>query len=92
MEKIRIVWTDYIIYRANLRGYDLEKIEKIIRYSDERYFDAATNRLIVIGRHNGRIVMIPYERNEDTVTPITIHVITRKQINYRLKSGRFVYE
>ena len=91
MEKFRIIWTDYLIYRAKLRGYDLETIEKILRYSDERYFDVATNRIVAIGRHNGRIVMIPYERNEDTLTPITIHVITRKQVNYRLKSGRFVY-
>jgi hypothetical protein len=92
LEKSRIVWTDYLVYRATLRGYDLEKIEKILRYSDERYYDVATNRLIVIGKHNDLIVMIPYERNEETLTPITIHVITRKQVNYRLKSGRFVYE
>jgi hypothetical protein len=92
LQEFRVVWTDYLIYRANLRGYDLEEIEKILRYSDERYFDVATNRLIVIGRHNDRTVMIPYERNGETLTPITIHVITRKQINYRLKSGRFVYE
>ncbi len=92
MGKSRIVWTEYLIYRANLRGYDLEEIEKILRYSDERYFDVATNRQIVIGRHNDRIDMIPYERIEETLTPITIHVTTRKQINYRLKSGRFVYE
>ena len=70
----------------------MEKIEKILRYSEERYFDVATNRLIVIGRHNDRIIMIPYERIEGKLTPITIHVITRKQINYRLKSGRFIYE
>ena len=92
MEKSQIIWTDYLIYRANLRGYNLEEIEKIIRYSDERYFDVATNRLVVVGKYDDRIVMIPYERFEDTLTPITIHVITRQQINYRLKSGRFIYE
>ena len=92
LDKLQIIWTDYLIYRANLRGYHIEKIEKILRYSDERYFDVATNRLIVIGRHNDLTVMIPYERIKETLIPITIHVITRKQINYRLKSGRFVYE
>ena len=92
MEKSQIIWTDYLIYRVKLRGYNFEKIEEIIRYSDERYFDVATNRLIVVGKYDDRIAMIPYERFEDTLTPITIHVITRQQINYRLKSGRFIYE
>ena len=27
LEKSTIVWTDYIKYRAKLRGFDLEKIE-----------------------------------------------------------------
>jgi len=38
-EKRAIVWTDYMKYRANLRGFDLAKIEDILRYSTERYFD-----------------------------------------------------
>ncbi len=92
MEESKLVWTDYVKYRAKLRGFNLEMIEEILRYSDERYFDVVTRRSIVIGKHNDRIVMIPYERSEDTITPVTIHVITRKQINLRLKSRRFVYE
>jgi len=34
LEKSTIVWTDYIKYRAKLRGFDLEKIEEIVRYSE----------------------------------------------------------
>ena len=92
LEKSTIVWTDYIKYRAKLRGFDLEKIEEIVRYSDERYFDVMTRRLIVIGRHGRRTVMIPYEKSENTLTPVTIHTITMQQIKFRLKTGRFVYE
>ena len=58
-KKIRIVLTDYVKYRADVRGFDLEKIEEILRYSDERYFDVVTRRQIVVGRHADRIVMIP---------------------------------
>jgi len=89
MEKATIVWTDYMKYRSNLRGYDLTTVEQIVRYSSERYTDTVTMRLVAIGRHNKLVVMIPYELKGLTLTPITIHAITRQQINSRIKSGRF---
>ena len=87
-----IVWTDYMQYRARLRGFDLAKIEHVVRYSTERYYDTGTLRLVVVGRHDDRLVLIPCEQKGETVTPVTIHVTTRQQINFRLKTGRFQYE
>jgi len=87
-----IVWTEYMRYRARLRGFDLAKIEDIIRYSTERYFDTVTGRSVVIGRHDKMLVMIPYETDdEDTITPVTIHTTTRQQINFRLRTGRYTH-
>ena len=87
-EQISIVWSDYIKYRIYLRGFDLKKVESILRYSDERYFDNVTQRRIVIGSHDKLLVMIPYEQSEEKLNPITIHATTRQQINFRLKTGR----
>ncbi|MFQ6127050.1 MAG: hypothetical protein ACE5R6_20940 [Candidatus Heimdallarchaeota archaeon] len=78
-------------YGARLRGFDLAKIEDIVRYSTERYFDTTTGRSVVIGRHDTLLVMIPYETNEDTITPITMHATTRQQINFRLRAGRYTH-
>jgi len=88
-EKFSITWTNYMKYRAKLRGFDLAKIEDIIRYSTERYFDTITQRTIVVGRHDDKLVLIPYDEKGNEVTPITIHATTRQQINFRLKAGRF---
>ena len=88
-EKFSITWTNYMKYRDKLRGFDLAKIEDIMRYSTERYFDTITQRMIVVGRHDDRLVLIPYEKKGNEVTPITIHTTTRQQINFRLKAGRF---
>jgi hypothetical protein len=33
---VEIVWTGYMEYRAKLRGFNLAKIEQIVRYSSER--------------------------------------------------------
>jgi len=85
-----IAWTDYLEYRTKLRGFDLEMIEEIIKYGNERYFDTSTNRKVVIGKHDKTLVLIPYGISENSrVTPVTIHATTRQQINYRVKSGRY---
>ena len=86
-----IIWTDYLKYKATLRGFNLQTIEEIIRYSTERYFDTSTDRWVAIGKDGKTLVMIPHEIKEnDSITPITIHATTRQQVNYRVRSGRFV--
>ena len=89
-EKSTVAWSGYLRYRADLRGFEPAKIEKILRFSVERYFDTITRRMISVGKHDDRLVIVPYEEKEDTTTPVTIHVTTRQQINFRLKTGRFV--
>jgi hypothetical protein len=91
-EESTIIWSDYLKYRTKLRGFEASKIEHILRYSEERYFDTITKRLIVVGKHDDRLVIIPYEKHGNEVIPVTIHATTRQQINFRLKTGRFVYE
>ena len=87
-----IAWTEYLKYRAALRAFDLEKVEQIVRSSKERYTDTATNRQVVVGRCGKTLVLIPYEVSEGVLTPVTIHATTRQQIEFRLKTGRFVHE
>jgi hypothetical protein len=57
-----------------------------------RYFDTATRRLIAVGRHDERLVLVPYEKKDNEIIPITVHTTTRQQINFRLKAGRFKNE
>jgi hypothetical protein len=89
---MRIVWTDYLRYKAALRRFDLAKIENIVRYSPERYSDTATGRHVAVGHHGNELVMIPYEADENSITPVTIHVTTRQQVNFRIRTGRFTHE
>jgi hypothetical protein len=88
--KPQLVWTDYMRYRAALRGFDLVAIEDIVRYSPERYFDTATGRPIVVGHVQDVLVIVPYELIQGQLTPVTIHATTRQQVNFRLKTGRFI--
>ena len=89
---MEFVWTDYMKYRAALRGFDLTKIEDIVRYSTERYFDTGTGRWIVIGPHGTKLVMIAYETDQTSFTPITVHTTTRQQIRSRIRTRRYTLE
>ncbi len=89
---MKYTFSEYLKYRAETRGYDLDKIEDILRFSTERYLDTITNRMIAIGRHDKRLVMIPYEISENSIKPVTIHSTSRQQINFRLKTGRLKNE
>jgi hypothetical protein len=86
---MEIIWTEYLKHRARSRRFDLAIIEQILRFSSERYFDTVTHRLVAVGPHGERLVMVPYEQEHDTVTPVTVHATTRQQINVRLRTGRF---
>jgi hypothetical protein len=90
--RLEIIWTDYLKYRAELRGFDLAEIEQVVRHSGERYFDTETRRLVVVGRVSDALAIIPCDVSQDAITPVTIHVTTRQQVNFRLKTGRFVNE
>jgi hypothetical protein len=85
-----IIWSDYFRYRVEVRGFDLEQIEQILRYSSERYYDTETGREVVVGNHDDRLVIIPYEVSGSCLTPVTIHATTRQQLRFRVRNGRFV--
>ena len=84
-----IFWTEYLEYKARLHGFDLTIIEQVVRYSEERYFDTTTHRLIAVGRHDSRLIIVPYEKEGDMITPVTVHATTRQQITFRLRTGRY---
>lgn len=86
-----VIWTEYLKYRAALRGFDLDTIEQIVRSSKQRYIDTTTNRPVAVGRCGKTLVLIPYDVGEGVLTPVTIHATTRQQIEFRLKTGRFIH-
>jgi len=87
---MEIKWTDYFRKRCRQRHFSMEKAEYIIRYSTERYFDNDSSRRIVVGFMDNRLILIPYEERYGIITPVTIHETDRKQINFRIRTGRFV--
>jgi hypothetical protein len=79
-------------YRTQLRGFDLAEIESILRYGTERYLDTSTGRKVAVGKHREKLVMIPFEQDGESLTPVTVHKTSRQQINFRISDGRFIHE
>jgi hypothetical protein len=87
-----VVWTEYFKHRVELRGFELHRLEEILRYSNERYYDTVTHRMVVVGRHGDLLVVMPYDTHEQDIVPVTVHATSRQQIGHRLKTGRFTSE
>lgn len=90
---IRIQWTEYMKYRARERELKLTKLEEILRHSVERYYDTVTGRSVVVGRYDRKkLVLIPYEVEQNMITPVTVHTTTRQQVKFPLKIRRLIHE
>jgi hypothetical protein len=89
----RIEICEYLLYRAQTRGYDVDRIKEILRYGEEWYIDIDTGRRIAIGRHDPRrLVLIAFEATDEVMRPVTVHATTRQQITFRIRTGRYVHE
>lgn len=91
-QNVRIIWSSYFQYRAALRGFDLAKIESILRQSVERYQDAETGRIVVVGRHDRLLVAIPCDMDGERIVPVTVHATSRQQVRFRVRTGRWSHE
>ncbi|HFC09981.1 MAG TPA: hypothetical protein ENJ54_09065 [Chloroflexi bacterium] len=88
---MKIIWTAYLRYRARVRGFDLKRLDEILRYGNERYYDTQTGRFVVVGRCGKQLCLVPYEIRAETITPVTVHATTRKQILQRVRVGRYLH-
>lgn len=77
---MEIHWTSYLQFRAQLRQFDLNTLEGILRNTSERNTDAANGRRVAIGKHGNTPVAIPYEMDEDAMIPVTVHATSRQQV------------
>lgn len=68
-KQLSIIWSDCFKYRADLRGFELTKIENILRYSEERYFDIITQRKVAVGKHDKLLGLVYLTRSRKLPLP-----------------------
>lgn len=92
MKKIR--YTDYFLERLEFREIPREIVEAMLNKAVERYFDAETGRFIAVQRvkYKGRYkrLLVAYEEEGDEITAVTVHTVTKRQVQARIKRQRWV--
>ncbi|MBC8458636.1 MAG: hypothetical protein H8D67_11640 [Deltaproteobacteria bacterium] len=90
-----IHYTDYFRYRMQFRHISAGVPEEIYLNATERYFDTETLRDIAVhqvrlGRRRRAQMMLAYEEYAEHVEFVTIHKINRREINFRIQTGRWI--
>jgi len=92
MKKIR--YTDYFLDRLRVRNIPKAVVAEILHGAIERYFDVETGRFVRVKRvkYKGRYkrLMVAYEETENEMTAVTIHSVTKRQVQSRIKRQRWI--
>lgn len=93
---MEIRYSDHLRFKLRVRDIPGQVPERIYRESRQRYDNHHTLRHIAVMQvhyHRHRtLMMIAYDRRADHVEIVTIHPITKDQIQERLRTGRWTYE
>jgi len=89
-----IHYTEYMLDRMAFRNVPQQVVEGILLTAIERYFDNETGRFIAVQRvsYQGRYkrFAVVYEEMGDEITAVTVHTVTKRQIQARMKRQRWV--
>jgi len=92
MKKIRFI--DYFLDRLRFREIPEAVVERVLREATQRYTDAETGRYIAVkevkyGRRRRRL-MVAYEEQGNEIIPVTVHPVTKRQVQSRIKRQRWI--
>ncbi len=93
---MEITYSNHLQFKIRVRRIPEDIPERICRESTQRYYNHHTLRHIAVMQvHYQRrrtLMMIAFDQHPDHIEIITIHPITRQQIQDRSNSGRWTRE
>jgi hypothetical protein len=76
------------------RHVPLQVVEKVLLTAIERYFDNETGRFMAVQRirYQGsyKRLAVVYEEKGDEITAVTVHTVTKRQIQARIQRQRWI--
>lgn len=88
-----IHYTEYVRDRMEFRHIPQQVVEGILLTAIERYFDIETGRFIAVQRvrYHGsyKRLAVAYEEKGEEITAVTVHTVTKRQIQARIKHQRW---
>jgi hypothetical protein len=93
---MEIKYSDHLRFKMRVRNIPENLPERICRESVQRYYNHHTLRHIAVMETHYQglrtLMMIAYDQFPDHIEILTIHPITKKQIQDRLKNERWTHE
>lgn len=93
---MRITYSNHLRFKMQARAIPEQMPGQIYLESTQRYYNHHSLRRIAVMevhyRQRRTLMMIAYDQTSDQAEIITIHPITRDQIQERLRAGRWTYE
>jgi hypothetical protein len=91
MKTIR--YTGYMRDRMKFRRIPQQVVEGILVTAIERYFDIETGRFIAVQRvryyGSYKRFAVAYEEKGEEITAVTVHTVTKRQIQARIQRQRW---
>lgn len=93
---MKVIYSKHLCFKMQQRDISESVPGRIYRESTQRFYNHHSLRQIAVSevfyRQRKVLMMIAYDQMPDEVEIITIHPITREQIQDRLRSGRWTHE
>jgi hypothetical protein len=92
---MRVTYSKHLRFKMQQRAIPDSPPERIYRESTQRFYNHHSLRQIavleVLYRQHRALMMIAYDQMPEEAEIITIHPITRDQIQDRLRNGRWTH-
>jgi len=93
-----IHYTEYMRDRMEFRHIPQQVVEGILLTAIERYFDIETGRFMAVqrvryqGSYKGsyKRLVVAYEEKGEEMTAVTVHTVTKRQVQARIQRQRWV--
>ncbi len=89
-----IHYTEYMRDRMTFRLIPQQAVERVLLSAIERYFDIETGRFIAVlrVRYEGsyKRLAVAYEEQGEEITAVTVHTVTKRQVQARIQRQRWI--
>lgn len=87
-------YTEYMRDRMEFRHIPQQVVERILFTAIERYFDIETSRFVAVQRvrYQGsyKRLAVAYEEKGEEITAVTVHTVTKRQVQARIQRQRWI--
>ena len=88
-------YTSHLKVKMIVRGFPEELPEIVFREAESKFHDEVTGHYVALKEASyagkRRLIMVAYDIKDDVVEIVTVHPVSSRQVEGRIKSGRWIH-